>query len=66
MLLESSINQEITAIHKASEKILNQIAKEQKEIASENETSVENLKSIMNALKNLMDEQMKNFQIENK
>ncbi len=30
LLLESSITQEITAIHKASEKILNQIAKAQK------------------------------------
>ncbi|ARJ30844.1 hypothetical protein B6N84_12860 [Staphylococcus lugdunensis] len=66
MLLESSITQEITAIHKASDKILNQITKAQKEIASENETSVEHLKSIMSALQNLMDEQMKNFQTENK
>lgn len=66
MLLESSITQEITAIHKASDKILNQIAKAQKEIASENETSVEHLKSIMSELQNLMDEQMKNFQTENK
>ncbi|WP_312591397.1 hypothetical protein, partial [Staphylococcus aureus] len=66
MLLESSITQDITAIHNASDKIINQIAKAQKEIASDNETSVEHLKRIMNSLQNLMDDQMKNFQIENK
>ncbi|REI27337.1 hypothetical protein DOS79_08550, partial [Staphylococcus felis] len=66
MLLESSITQEITAIHNASNKILTQIAKAQKEIASENETSVDQLKSKKSETHKLMDEQMKNLQIENK
>ncbi|WP_142746183.1 hypothetical protein, partial [Staphylococcus felis] len=66
MLLESSITQEITAIHKASDKILNQIAKAQKERASENDTAGEHVKSIMSEAQNLMDGKMKNIKTENK
>ncbi|REH90723.1 hypothetical protein DOS58_04435 [Staphylococcus felis] len=65
MILESSITKAITAVHKASDKILKQITQPQKEIASENETSVEHLKNIMCELQNLMDERMKNFPTEN-